>query len=166
MGSGVLLFLLFIKFVSIFKIMSTKLLQSYFASFFDLWKEYNSCLILFFSFSELFPAFNWAKEIGNLLSIWLGVNIFSPCPYCCLLISRIFSRRFTISSAFSICFFCSPMSSISSFKSLNPLLIKPNWILFFLGSFFDLHNFSNKPSRSWTKKCFLTNSSFMSLVFA
>ena len=48
--------------------------------FFDLYKEYNSCLVSFLSFSELFPAFKWAKEIGNLLSIWLGVRTFNPCP--------------------------------------------------------------------------------------
>ena len=37
--------------------------------------------MLFLSFSELFPAFNWAKEIGNLLSIWFGVSIFKPSPH-------------------------------------------------------------------------------------
>ena len=45
--------------------------------FFDLYKEYNGCLVSFLSFSE---AFKWAKEIGNLLSIWLGVKTFNPCP--------------------------------------------------------------------------------------
>ena len=44
--------------------MSTKLLESCFVSVFDLYKEYNNCLILFLSFSELFPDFDWAKEIG------------------------------------------------------------------------------------------------------
>ena len=60
--------------------MSTKLLQSCFVSFFDLYKEYNNCLISFLSFSELFSAFKWAEEIGNLLSIWFGVSIFNPFP--------------------------------------------------------------------------------------
>ena len=65
--------------------MSTKLLfnnqpNRYFVTLFDLCKEYNSCLISFLSFSELFPAFNWAKEIGNLLSIWFGVKIFKAFP--------------------------------------------------------------------------------------
>ena len=60
--------------------MSIKLLYSFFVSFFDLHKEYNICLILFLKFSELFPAFNWAKEIGNLPSIWFGVSIFKPFP--------------------------------------------------------------------------------------
>ena len=41
--------------------------------------------MLFLSFSELFPAFNWAKEIGNLLSIWFGVSTFKPCPFYFLL---------------------------------------------------------------------------------
>ena len=40
---------------------------------FERYKEYNSYVIWFLNFSELFPAFNWAKEIGNLLSIWSGV---------------------------------------------------------------------------------------------
>ena len=35
---------------------------------------------MFLSFSELFPAFNWGKEIGNLLSIWFGVKTFSSSP--------------------------------------------------------------------------------------
>ena len=60
--------------------MSTKLLESCFVSYFDLYKEYNSCLISFLSFSELFPAFNCAKVIGNLLSIWFGVSIFRHFP--------------------------------------------------------------------------------------
>ena len=37
--------------------------------FFERYKEYSSCLISLLSFSELFPSFNRAKEIGNLLSI-------------------------------------------------------------------------------------------------
>ena len=49
-----------------------------FTDIFGQCKEYSICLILFLSFSELFPAFNWAKEIGNLLSIWFGVKIFKP----------------------------------------------------------------------------------------
>ena len=44
---------------------------------FDLYKEYNSCLILFLSFSELFPASNRPKEIDGVLSICCGVNIFN-----------------------------------------------------------------------------------------
>ena len=48
--------------------------------FYELYKEYNSCLISLLSFSVLFPAFNDAKEVGNLLSDWFGVSIFSPCP--------------------------------------------------------------------------------------
>ena len=48
--------------------------------FFEWYKEYNRCLISL-SFSELFSAFNCARVIGNLLSIWSGVSIFSPCPF-------------------------------------------------------------------------------------
>ena len=53
--------------------MSIKLLQSCLRSFLDWYKENNNCLISFLSFSELFPAFNCAKEIGNLLAFGLGV---------------------------------------------------------------------------------------------
>ena len=67
--------------------MSTKLLYSCFVCFFYLYKEYNNCLISFLSFSELFPTFNWAKVIGNLLSIWFGVDIFKSCPNCFSLLS-------------------------------------------------------------------------------
>ena len=78
-----------------------------FCNFFDLYKENNSSLIWFLRFSELFPAFNWAKEIGNVLSIWLGVSIFSLfldedsvllCEGASLLsTSGIYSRHLTLS---------------------------------------------------------------------
>ena len=60
-------------------------------NFFKWYKEFDSCLISFISFCELFPAFNWAKVIGNLLSIWSGVNIFSPIPLCFLFCSADYS---------------------------------------------------------------------------
>ena len=63
----------------------------FFVRVFDLYKEYNSCLISFSRFSELVLVFNWAKEIGSLLSILLGVNIFSPTPFCFLLLTADFS---------------------------------------------------------------------------
>ena len=86
--------------------MSIKLLFSCFVSFFDLYQEYNNCLISFLSFSELFPAFNRAKEIGNLLSIWSGVSIFNPPPDCFSLLNLIISLKiFTILFGFSIFFF-------------------------------------------------------------
>ena len=81
--------------------MSIKLLYIVFVSFFHLYKEYSNCLISFLSFSELFLAFNWDKKIDNLLSIWFGVRIFSPCPSysanSCLLnfvLSAILSSKF------------------------------------------------------------------------
>ena len=46
----------------------------------------------FSSFSELFPAFNCAKEDGYLLSIWFGVSIFSSCSLWFLLCSIDSSR--------------------------------------------------------------------------
>ena len=56
--------------------------------FFDLYKECNSCLISLLSFSELFPAFNSAKETGNLISFSFGVKNFNPCPDLILLLSE------------------------------------------------------------------------------
>ena len=62
-GLLVLLFLLFIKKVSIFykyrrlyHIDLTKLLYTVLVNTFDLYNEYNVCLISFFNFIELFPA--------------------------------------------------------------------------------------------------------------
>ena len=108
-----------------------KLLYTCLVIFFERYREYNSCLILFLSFSELFPASNCAKEIGNLLSIWLGVSIFTPSPgYFCLLKIRISSTSFTILSGFSIFLSSSGIFLISSFKSLNPLLITLTNLLF------------------------------------
>ena len=66
--------------------------QTFIELYFDLCKQCNNCLMSFLSFSELFPAFNWAEEIDNLLSICFGVNIFSPCPCCGLLNPRIFQQ--------------------------------------------------------------------------
>ena len=43
--------------------------------------EYNSFLMSILSFSELFPASNWTKKIGSLLSICSGVNIFNHYPF-------------------------------------------------------------------------------------
>ena len=48
--------------------------------FFDLHRQYNSCLIPFLSSRELFPAFICAKSIGNRASICCGVSIFNPDP--------------------------------------------------------------------------------------
>ena len=83
--------------------MPTKLLKIFFVSFFDLYKECSYWLISFSSFSELFPAFNCAKEISNRLSIWFRVSIFSPCPdWILLLSSRTLSAISNISSFSSI----------------------------------------------------------------
>ena len=126
--------------------MLIKLLYSCFVSFFDLYKEYNNCLILFLSFSELFPAFNWAKIIGNLLSIWFGVSIFKPKPCCfrfSLLKIRISSTIYNILSGFSVSFSSSDIFSISSFKLLHLILINSTKSLFFFLSFVS-YNFFTK----------------------
>ena len=47
---------------------------------FDWYKEHTIFLIWFNEFSELLPAFTCARAIGNLSSIYLRVNIFSPVP--------------------------------------------------------------------------------------
>ena len=94
--------------------MSTKLLLSCFVSFFDMHKEYKNCLTLFSSFWELFPAFNWAKEVGNLLSIWFGIKIFNPFPS---VVDSSPSK--SVIFVVSISSFSSDSSS-DSFPTLNP----------------------------------------------
>ena len=145
--------------------MPIKLSKSCFVSFFYLYWEYNSFLITFMTLSELFLALNWAKEISNLLSILFSFSISNPSPCCCLLNSRMFSTRLTMSFGFSGFFSCSLLFSISTFMSLNPLSIKFTWISFFWRLYFDLRNFPSNAARSWTWKCFLTNSLFMSQYF-
>ena len=44
-------------------------------------------LFSFLSFSDLFPAFNWAKITGSLLNLWFGVSIFNPTPFWFLIYS-------------------------------------------------------------------------------
>ena len=122
--------------------MSIKLLYSCFVSFFDLYKEYNNCLISFLSFSELF---NWAKVIGRLLSIWFGVGIFKPCPEWYYLLNSInVWTIFNIFTAFLFIYFFflsfSDIALILFFKSINPLSITfTNLSLSFL--FFISYNF-------------------------
>ena len=50
---------------------------------FDQYKEYTICLISFNKLSQLLPALIYARAVGNLLSICLGVHILSPVTYCC-----------------------------------------------------------------------------------
>ena len=45
-----------------------------------LYNEYIVCLISFVRSIELFPAFNWPINIGNLVINWLGVYTFIPDP--------------------------------------------------------------------------------------
>ena len=102
--------------------MLIKLLYSCFVSFLDLYKEYNNCLISFLSFSELFPAFNWAKVIGNLLSIWFGVSFFNPCPCWFPFSAADFSVSKSGMSVVPISSLSSVDSSSDSFSTLNPSL--------------------------------------------
>ena len=128
-----------------------------------MYKEYNNCLISFFSFSELFPAINWPKEIGNLISIWCWY-IYSFPFLLSNKLENLFNNIYYFIWVFGF-FSCSLISSISSFKTLNPLLIKATWIVSFLVLFSDLFNLSSNAPRSWTLKCFVTNPSFMPLFF-
>ena len=101
----------------------TKLLYTCLVIFFEREREYRSCLVSFLSFPELFPALYSAKEIGNLLSIWLGTEIFNPCPDCfCLLNLRVSSAISTISSGFSFFFHFQTHFLVSSCKPFNPLI--------------------------------------------
>ena len=50
-------------------------------------KKYIICVISFGMFPDVLPAFICASAIGNLSSICLGVNIFSPSPYFALCLS-------------------------------------------------------------------------------
>ena len=70
------------------------------------WTVKRIYLILFLSFSELFPAFNWAKVSGNQLSIWFGVNVFKPFPCLFLFCSADSSLS---NSGISVVSDCSPV---------------------------------------------------------
>ena len=125
--------------------MSTKLLEICFVSFFDLYKDYNNCLISFLSFSELFPAFNCAKVIGNLLSICFGVKIFRPKPRCfwiSLLKSRISLMASNIWFGFLSYISSSDNFLVSYFKLLYLFLISSTNILFFFLSFVSYNCFA------------------------
>ena len=142
--------------------MSIKLLYNCFVCFFfHLYTEYNNCLISFLSISELFPAFNWAKVIGNLLIIWFGVKIFKPFApvsfWIFLLKLRIFSTIFNILSGFSISISSLDISAISVFKSCYPLLITFTYLLFLFLSFVS-NNFFAKALGTTLLKYFLSNS--------
>ena len=85
-----------------------------------MYKEFDNCLIWFLSFSEIFPDFNWAKETGNLLSIWFGVGIFSPWPFCFLLSTTSSSLSKSGMFVVSISSLSSADSSSDSFFTSNP----------------------------------------------
>ena len=74
----VLLFLVFIKIVSILYV-SYKTVVDCLVIFFERKRGHSSCLTSFLSFYELFC--NCANVIGNLRSVWSGVSILSPCPF-------------------------------------------------------------------------------------
>ena len=135
-------------------------------SFFDLYKEYNICLISFLSFSELFAAFNWAKVISNLLNIWFGVKSFKPCPCCfltSLLKSIIWMMISNISFGFSFFIFYLAISLILSFKLLHLFLISFTNILF--SASFISNKFFAKSIGVEKSKYFLNKSLFIYFDF-
>ena len=90
------------------------------------YKEDIVCLISFGKFSAVFPAFTCARDIGNLWSICLGINILSSLLYYGLLKSRIFV---TISAIFF------GFSFQEILKAINPssILFTSCWFLYYLG---------------------------------
>ena len=44
-------------------------------------KKYMICIISFSKFADVLPDFTCARPIGNLSSIYLGVNILNPLPF-------------------------------------------------------------------------------------
>ena len=82
----------------------------------------ENTIVALFGFLVLLNYFLLVIELlsffGNLLSIWFGVSIFMPCPFCfcfCLLNLRISSTISTITSGSSISFSFSDTSLISFF---------------------------------------------------
>ena len=83
-GSDVLLFsefidmtsILFYKFTEFIVLLYTVLVIS-----FARYKEYMICLISFCNFSDLLPAFTFARTVGNLWSVCLAVTYWNPLPY-------------------------------------------------------------------------------------
>ena len=55
-------------------------LYTFLVIFFDWYKEWTICLIAINKFPKLLSVFIYDGAIGNLWSIWLGVNILSPVP--------------------------------------------------------------------------------------
>ena len=89
-GSDVLLFSEFINIVSILVNNFMEfiiLLYTFLVTYFSWYKEYMIWQISFSKFSDVLSAFTCATAVGNLWSIWLGVNILSP------------STRFTLNLA-------------------------------------------------------------------
>ena len=60
---------LFYNFIEFIILLYTRLVFS-----FARYKEYIICLILFSKFSDVLPAFTCESAIGNLCSIYLGLN--------------------------------------------------------------------------------------------
>ena len=115
---------------------------------------YHICLISFFSFSELFPAFDCAKEVGNLQTIWFGFSIFKP-ESCCfqiiLLKSKISLTIPNILSGFSVFISSLDIFSITFFQLLHLNLISSANSLFFFFSFVS-YNFFCQNSRCYKIK--------------
>ena len=81
--SSVLLFSEFINIVSILfynVIEFIILLYTSLVTSFSRYKEYIISLISFCKFLDVLPTFTCARAIGNVWTIWFGLNIFNPFP--------------------------------------------------------------------------------------
>ena len=62
------------------------LLQTFLVILLCWYKTYSMCLIPFFDFYKLFPAFFCANNIESLVNNLFGVKIFNPFPFLLLLV--------------------------------------------------------------------------------
>ena len=99
-GLDVLLFLEFMNVVFIFVLYLWWIhciVINFLVVSFAWYKEYMISLISFSKFFDVLPAFTWTRVIGNLWSVFLGVNIFNP--FSCVFIGNIsFLKTFRINS--------------------------------------------------------------------
>ena len=121
---------------------------NFFSNFFSRYKKYMICLISVSMFLDVLPAFNCARDIGNLWSIYLGVSILIPLIFCCLLKSRIFSTILTLFFGFS--FSRTFLLLIEFFKSINNSwrrTLKPETVF---------RNYGKFLANKWQKNVFIS----------
>ena len=93
---------LFSEFISILSILFYNfikfsiLLYTFLVTSFSLYKKYMICLISIHKFSDVLPAFTCAWAIGNLWSIFLGLNILRPFSIFCFICRFRYSFRIIV----------------------------------------------------------------------